>query len=185
MNTASVCSASKVEHPVALSRMMRSRCLATTKRPSRTCRAANARPPSSCRDHAAPASAEPRPPSPLGGPRGIFTDSFHLAKNSALGPTLGTVGPGQGMHARKPPPTLDQCVITSARISAVARDRLAKLQFTVDAMLCRIEQSAEVIEASQALLAKLQNGKISSETLPAGSDQSPTQPPAASAAAMR
>jgi hypothetical protein len=58
------------------------------------------------------------------------------------------------MHAR--PPSLDECVIKSARIEAEARHQLAKLQFTRDYMIKLIESSANAISASQALLAELQ-----------------------------
>lgn len=43
---------------------------------------------------------------------------------------------------RKPLPTLDECVLKSAQIEAEARDRLAKLQFTLGSMICCIEGSA-------------------------------------------
>jgi hypothetical protein len=59
------------------------------------------------------------------------------------------------MHAPKPLPTLDECVVKSAQLEAETRERLAKLQFTLDSMTCLIKASANAIAASQALLANL------------------------------
>jgi hypothetical protein len=54
----------------------------------------------------------------------------------------------------KPRP-VDECLAASAVIIAKTRSKLLQLQFSVDTCLTRIENSADAIAASQALLEKL------------------------------
>jgi hypothetical protein len=65
------------------------------------------------------------------------------------------------MRARQPPSALDECLASSARAIAAAKDHLAKIQFRIDSILRRIERSAETIKISQALLAKMQDAEDS------------------------
>jgi hypothetical protein len=50
---------------------------------------------------------------------------------------------------------LEECLIATAELQAIAGDRLAKLRFTLNSMITHIERSADAIETSEALLAKL------------------------------
>jgi hypothetical protein len=50
---------------------------------------------------------------------------------------------------------VDECLVVSNEIIAKTRDKLARLQFSVDTCASHIEVSADAIAASQELLAKL------------------------------
>src|SRR5690349_19333037 len=60
-------------------------------------------------------------------------------------------------QSRRP---VDECLIASSQIIATARDRLARMRFSLDACLSSIEISADAIAASQALLAKLDGNGV-------------------------
>jgi hypothetical protein len=65
------------------------------------------------------------------------------------------------MQARKPLPSVDECLIASATLAAATKGRLARMKRALDTMGCYIESSAEALEASQALLAELQGDENS------------------------
>ena len=78
---------------------------------------------------------------------------------------------------KQPRRPIDECLIASSQIIATTRDRLARMQFSLDACLSSIEVSADAIAASQALLAKLDRNGVAIARDGAGSS-SDIDPPA-------